>query len=218
MSATALAPALPHPAESATVIPFPTGRYAVPSEDAAAFAALRPADQERVKLFLACFEAMEQGGLGVVPASQQCALTFSTVPGFSAPSLRRHYYAWRTDGWRALLRGYRGKDREHVPAEFVEHFKAMAEQNCRSMRQAMAAIVRQWMLGEPIPGYGTWREWYAKKYPLRPIPESCPEVPRGWGKSNLYALAPTRAERLMMTRGIVAAKAHLPSLVRDTST
>jgi hypothetical protein len=218
MSATALAPALPLTAESATVIPFPTGRYAVPSEDAAAFAALRPADRERVKLFLACFETMEQGELGLVPASRQCALTFAAVPGFSAPSLRRHYYAWREGGWTALLRGYRGKDREHVPAEFVEHFKAMAEQNCRSMRQAMAAIVRQWMLGEPIPGYGTWREWFATKYPSRPVPESCPEVPRGWGKSNLYALAPTRAERLMMTRGIVAAKAHLPSLVRDTST
>lgn len=217
MSLPVLPPEMPIAAEPAVPMPFPSGRYSVPAEDAAEFAALRKPDQERVKLFLACFETMERMSRALVFASRQCAIHFAHVPGFSAPSLRRHYYAWRSEGWRALVRGYSETARGGVPAEFVDFFRAMTERNGRSVRQAMAAITRMWIEGARIPGYGTWREWYAAQYPVCDLPAMCPELPRGWSTSNLYALAPTRAERLLATRGLAAAKAHLPSLVRDTS-
>src|SRR5690606_32680026 len=49
------------------------------------------------------------------------------------------------------------------------------------------------------------------------IPSICPGYPDGWGKSNLYAIQPKKAARALATRGFAAAKAHLPSMLRDTS-
>lgn len=217
-TAAEFAPAVPAASEPVTLdaalIPFPTGRYAIPAGDASDFSELKPREQARIKVLLACFEEMEAGS--VVTTSNVLAFKLRHLAGFSAPNLRKHYYAWRERGWKALRRHYdNGKD--PVPEEFKAYFRALAEQNGRSVRQAMELLYRRWAAGEHIPGYGTWAEWYMTTYQDRDLPRVCPEMPEGWLKSNLYAIAPTRAQRSLKTRGIAAAKAHLPSLVRDTS-
>jgi len=83
--------------------------------------------------------------------------------------------------------------------------------------QARALLIRQWMSGENIPGYGTWREWFLTQWPDRDCPTACPTVPEGWGKSNLYELQPTKAQRAAKTRGLAEMKQHLPSIIRDPS-
>lgn len=217
-----LAADLPAPALAATapegggeLIDFPTGRYAIPDEDMVEFTtAVRLKEQERIKLVLSFIARMEAGG--IVATSENLAFQLRNVPGYSAGNLRALYYKWKAHGWRGLRRNFCNGGGK-LPGEFIVHFRALTEQNGRSIRQAMNALYRAWYAGESIPGYGTWREWFWALYPDREIPAACPRVPDGWKQSNLYTLQPTEAQRALKTKGFAAAKKHLLSIVRDPS-
>lgn len=207
-SSTALA------APEAAVVSFLPGRYAIPASDATAFADLGPSEQGRILRLLDCFRQLEEGS--IVNTSKRLGFELRHLPGFSASNIRTCYYAWLRTGWRALQRGF-DNGREPLPKEFLEHFRGLAEQNSRSVRQAMEALYRDWAAGKHIPGYGTFAEWYLTQYPDRDLPRVACEMPPGWRKSNLYAIAPKKAQRALMTGGVGKAKAFLPSLTRDTS-
>ncbi|MFA6168788.1 MAG: hypothetical protein WC700_19345 [Gemmatimonadaceae bacterium] len=200
---------VPAPGE---LIAFPTGRWAIPQEDMADFGLLGEEEQERVKFLLTLFAKMEAGG--IIPMSETLGFQLRNARGYGASNLRAFYYRWRDGGWRAIVRKFTNGG-EKLPTDFVQHFKALCENNGRSMLQARAALIRAWMRGDAIPGYGTWREWYFSQWPTREIPDVCPCTPKGWGKSNLYTLQPTKAQRAAKTRGLAEMKLHLPSLIRD---
>jgi hypothetical protein len=199
-------------AGSADLIPFPTGRYAIPHDDMADFTSLAAKDQERIKEALIYIAQMEKHG--VVAMAATLAFQLRNVPGWSEGTLRNLYYRWKENGWVGLKRNYTsGKD--PLPREFVTHFRALCEQNGRSIMQARNALIRAWYAGEAIPGFGTWREWFFSMWPERQIPQTCPRTPEGWGKSNLYTLQPTKAQRAMKTRGLAVARAHLLTMIRN---
>lgn len=195
------------------LIPFPTGRYAIPDEDMAEFGLLKTKEQERIKFLLTLFAKMEAGG--VVATSETLGFQLRALRGYGASNLRALFYKWQDNGWKSLARKFTNGSAP-LPAEFVEFFRALCEKNGRSLRQAMKAMERAWFAGDSIPGFGTWREYFSTIYPERDLPSVCPGTPSGWGKSNLYTLQPTRATRALKTKGFAAAKAHLPSLIRDT--
>lgn len=204
------------PATPAAVVPFAHGRYAIPTEDLPDYRALSQKERDRVDVLLTIFQRLETDPSGIVRASETLAFHFRHVRGLSATNIQRLYYEWRDRGWRALPRGY-NNGKSPLPAEFVQHIRALMEQNARSMKQAINLLKRQWMSGKEVPGYGTWRDWYFAQWPDREIPSICPGYPEGWSKSNLYAIQPKKAARALATRGFAAAKAHLPSMLRDTS-
>jgi hypothetical protein len=204
--------ALPGGAE---LIAFPSGRYAIPSDDMADFGKLAVKEQERVKFLLGLFAKMEAGG--IVAMSETLGFQLRAVRGYSASNLRAAYYKWIEGGWRMVARRYTNGG-EGLPIAFVQHLRALMENNARSMKQAMNMIKREWFLGKSIPGYGTWQEWFLTQWPERELPTVCPGTPRGWSKSNLYSVQPVKAQRALKTRGFAAAKALLGSIVRDPST
>jgi hypothetical protein len=204
--------ALPGGAE---LIQFPTGRYAIPAEQMADFGKLAVKEQERVKFLLSLFARMESGG--IVAMSETLGFQLRAVRGYSASNLRAAYYKWLDGGWKMVARNYTNGG-EKLPMAFVQHLRALMESNARSMKQAMNQIKRDWFAGKSIPGFGTWQEWFLTQWPERDLPSVCPGTPRGWGRSNLYALQPVKAQRMLKTRGFAAAKALLGSIVRDPST
>jgi hypothetical protein len=201
--------ALPGGAE---MIPFPSGRYAIPVEDLGKFTSLAVKEQERVKFLLGLFARMEAGDL--VSVSESLGFQLRAVRGYSASNLRTLYYKWHEGGWQRLVRSWTSGS-EGLPPEFVQHVRALMEKNARSMKQAMNAVQRDWFLGKAVPGYGTWQQWFLSMWPERDLPTVCPGTPRGWSKSNLYAVQPAKAQRMLRTRGFAAAKKFLPSIVRD---
>lgn len=194
------------------LIPFPSGRYAIPVEDLGKFTALAAKEQERVKFLLGLFARMEAGNL--VSVSESLGFQLRAVRGYSASNLRTLYYKWQEGGWPRLVRSWTSGG-EGLPPEFVQHVRGSMEKNARSMKQAMNKIQRDWYLGKAIPGYGTWQEWFLTMWPERDLPTVCPGQPRGWSKSNLYAIQPVKAQRMLRTRGFAAAKKFLHSMVRD---
>lgn len=204
--------ALPGGAE---LIAFPSGRYAIPVEDMGrdgSWGKVKPAEQERIKFLLSLFAKMEAGG--IVATSEALAFQLRAIGGFSAGTLRALYYKWQDGGWQALVRRFTN-GRERLPAAFVQHLRALMENNARSMRQAMNLIRRDWYSGKDIPGFGTWQQWFLSQWPERDLPTVCPGTPGGWSKSNLYALQPVKVQRALKSRGLAASKSLLSSMVRD---
>ncbi|HEY8836679.1 MAG TPA: hypothetical protein VIO16_03155, partial [Dehalococcoidia bacterium] len=200
---------------SAEMIPFPSGRYAIPVEDMGRdgdWGKLKPQEQERVKFLLSLFARMEAGG--VVATSETLGFQLRAMRGYGASNLRALFYKWQEGGWKMLPRQFTNGSTP-LPVDFVQYLRAQMENNARSMRQAMNLIRRDWFAGKDIPGFGTWREWYATQWPEQDIPSVCPGEPKGWGKSNLYALQPVKVQRALKTRGLASAKSLLASMVRD---
>lgn len=176
--------------------------------------------RQRIAVLLQMFDAIRSSPEGVVATCHRLALEHPGR-GFSAANLKTLYYAYKkTKDWRVLVPQWRGSSA--VPADFVEFFRRRVEQNKREnpARAVMMQIKAEWAQGESIPGYGTWREYYATTFPERDTPDRYPFgfFPRGWSQSNLYTKQSTKAERALARRGFSAAKAYLHHVIRDTRT
>lgn len=200
----------------AVVVAFPSGRYAIPVDEMGDFLKLGRKEQYRIKMLLTCFREMEADAAGSVKAAETLAFKLRHLRGFGASNLQQLFRKWKGNGWRTLVRGYTNGG-EKLPPAFVDHFRAMTENNGRSIQQAINTIKRDWMSGEKVPGFGTWHDWFFKQWPERDAPTICPGFPTGWGKSNLYALRPSKASRKLKSRGFGAAQGLLPSMVRTTA-
>lgn len=155
--------------------------------------------------------------------------------GLSAPTLRRKYTAYTAGGyhpndraqagecfapgdWRILVADYKGPSAQ--PAAFVQEIKRAAEEQQRSKLEAMRTIRDRWAAGEEIPGYGTWIDWHRRLHPERPLPKVWPRnfFPPGWHPRNMGRYGPSQGARLIVTRGLAAARRHLaPPVQRDPS-
>lgn len=182
------------------------------------FYKLKDEERERVSLLLHLCDQIASAPEGVVAACRRLAIEHPGR-GYSWGSLKNNYYAWLTAGrdWRVLVRRYGAGQQQ--PAEFVAEVKRRIEANARGARQAILSIYRDWQAGAEIPGYGTWQQHFLAEFPERDIPAKWPMgfYPRGWGKSQLYKLQTSKAERALARRGLAAAKPYLPHVIRDRS-
>ena len=211
-------PASPSPAVSAAIIAFPVGRYAIPAEDTlpgGPWAGITQGERDRINTLLDCFRQMESAP-GLCQEAEALAFRLRHVRGFSKASLLALYYRWRDSGWRSLVRAYH-VNKSPLPPAFLEFWRALCEQNGRSIIQAKERLYGLWFAGKPIPGYGTWVDWWHATRPMEDAPTVCPGVPEGWSKTTLYEVGPTKIERRWATRGLAAVRPLLPSQIRDTS-
>jgi hypothetical protein len=169
-------------------------------------------EQERIHLLRACFQLMSGN---VVAQSHILAGKLKGQRGYSAKNLQTLFYAYKTGGWRALVRGYIGPKK--LEGEFIEWLRAEMDANARSISAQIEVAKRMWREGAAIPGYGTWQDWFAREHPDFDMPARCPGFPRGWSKSNLHTLRSAKAQRLLKTKGLAAAKGAMVSLERDPS-
>lgn len=186
----------------------------IPLQHHEAFLALPEGERERVQMLQRLCASVEASGLGTVTALRLCAQS----AGMSFSNLRTLYYAYRSTGdWRVFARQY--AQRSSLPEEFIAELQRRTECNARSMKQAMQAIKDDFRAGVEIPGYGSWRTWYASEFPEHDLPPALPYGvwPRGWGQSNLYTKTSSKAERALKTKGWAAAKKYLPHVMRDMS-
>jgi hypothetical protein len=195
-------------------------RFSVPVLDQEEFAKLSAKRRQEVTLSLRLLERVHAmaGEPGFVRAVHTLANGYRHLRGLSGASLLRKYYAYLEGGdWRSLVKGYKGHGT--LPAAFQEFVKGLIEQNARSVEEALRVLREEiWANGSPVPGYGTWQEWFTATYPGQPVPRVFPRVfPRGWSVPNLRRYGPSKAEKKLFQRGLAAAHAHLPTILRDTS-
>lgn len=214
---------------STALAPASAPRFSIPLDDLAEFSALPETRRTEVRFTLQLLErlhALRGEGNVTVAAATIAAMHRHQMRGCSASSLLRKYYlflgtvheACPAGDWRCLVAHYKGPS--SLPPEFERYVKKLAEDNHRSMAEAFELLRQEiWPSGQPVPGYGTWIEWYVKEYPTRPLPKTCPrgEYPVGWSIRNLYRKAPNKGARVLFQRGLAAAKKHFPSMRRDPS-
>jgi hypothetical protein len=190
----------------------------VPFQHHGTWLALDIPARERVKELMTVMIEVEGDPAGVVKTLQRIARQNHGRPGWAFTTLRTKYYAWLDAGrdWQALATHYRRET--SLPAEFTEFLRTMVLREHRSCKQAIHRVRELWREGRPVPGYGTWREWFAQTYPHRAVPRHfAGDYPQGWGKTNLYDRIPSRPQRTLATRGRGAAEKLLPHIQRDPS-
>lgn len=142
--------------------------------------------------------------------------------GFSYKSLMRLYYAYlKSKDWRVLKRNWRGKSKGK-PQEFIKYFRELLMTGPRkdSCKAARRELIKRWIRGDEIPGYGTIVDWSLSTG--RPIPKGYPrdnELPDGWSYSRLIRIKPKSSYTLEATkRGFFAAHGNEPDMMlRDRS-
>lgn len=207
---TALAP-------TQTALPASVAEY-IPFQHHGEWVKLKLAEQERVKELLEALDAVRRDARGITKALESLAIANHGRRGWSFENLRTHFYNWRNSGfdWRAVARHYGNES--SLPADFVDYLRTRALKEHRSRKQAMHKIYEAWRGGQPVPGYGTWREWFAAQWPDRDVPKHfAGDYPRGWSQSTFYNHMPSRVQHRLATKGRAAIDGMLPKLQRDPS-
>lgn len=122
--------------------------------------------------------------------------------------------------WKALVPNYWLPEKKYHPG-FLTFLAQLAGQYQRD--QGDAAAIRQlklviWPAGErPIPGYGTWRDEFKRRFPGEPVPSECPPDfwPAGWSDRQLYRLLPEPAHLIEVRHGVAAAEEHFAQILND---
>lgn len=196
-------------------------RFNVPLADNDEFSLLKPKWRHQITLTLRILERVHElrNGGDFVRATDQLAVSYSHLNGFSGVSLRRKYAAYIESGckWRSLVKGYKAPSKQ--PKEFIEFLKGLIEQNGRSVAAAIAKLRDEiWPSGAEIPGYGSWMTFFRATHPQLDVPERFPAIwPQGWHPDNLRKYGPSRAERKIFGEGIASAHGNLPVIRRDPS-
>ena len=181
--------------------------------------ALSDQERDRVKELLSMLSSVKTDPRGVTTALKAHAFANNGRRGWSFPNLRTIFYGWiaMNCDWRAVVRDY-GHETS-LPAAFIDHLRALVLKEHRSRKQAIEKVREAWREGEEVPGYGTWRTWFASRWPDRDVPRSfTSDYPEGWSDRNLYNYMPPPAQRKLATRGFAAAHGDIPHVIRDTST
>ena len=203
----------PHAEATGTPMIMPKHVAAVvPFTDYERWHSLSLQQQSRVSRLLVLFAEMACAPEGVVAAAERLAV----LNGMGSGTLLNLRSRFKKHGWTALAKIYKGPDK--LPAEFLAWARPRMLRNKRVTSTAIQEIRDLFAAGESIPGYGTWREWYAVAFPELDMPERFPGVyPKGWSKSNLYTKQPTRAQRKAARLGYAAMQRYILHVVRDTS-
>lgn len=201
--------------------PAPRFTFTVPLLDHEEFILLKQKWRQEVSVTLRVLERVHalHREPNFVAAVQTLASSYRHLGGFAASSLLRKYGRYVRSGgdWRTLVKGYKAPLKQ--PEAFAEFVRGLFEQHQGSIQAAIDELRDiVWPSGAEVPGYGTWQDWFRATYPHLEVPAKFPRLyPPGFSPRNLRRLGPTRAERALATKGIAAAHAHLPKIVRDTS-
>lgn len=202
--------------------------FTIPRDDFETYSRLPDRAKQDLQLLLSALTIVHQAKT-VKEGCKHAASRMRGVRGMSEANLKRRYQAYKRSGgdWRELVnRALLGgtttatlvTKRTALPEAFVEHWRMLGESNARKWKPAHRALIRDWRQGLPIPGYGTWQEWFLREFPTRTLPILCPEdLPRGWGYENLMRHVSSKAEQAAARRGVAAAMEHLPTLMIDTT-
>lgn len=92
----------------------------------------------------------------------------------SVGTLKRKYYAWKSDGLAGLVDRRKLKKRNKVNP-WVECYMMHAENHNRSNKGGYDAMMERFWAGEVLEhGVGTWRDWWRREYPHKAVPAECP--------------------------------------------
>ena len=181
----------------------------IPQHALGRFHKLTAKNQRRVRMFLACIAAVEAApnfSAGIADAAR----LGSGHRGFSPKRIESVYYAWKgTRDWTELVNwSFEKTGAKRIKPEFVEHIQRMCDRNARSIEQALKQCREAFRRGEPMPGYGTWREWARE---TGDGADFFPGFPPGWSTCNLRRyLDKSKFRRKVQTVGLTAAAAHRP--------
>lgn len=185
----------------------------IPQRDLVEFHKLTERNQERVRKMLQAVEIIEAAptlGSGY----QRAAAEVQGGAGFTAGSLRNFYRRFREAGrdWRTAINyALEIRPSSSLPKEFLTHLQQRVDANGRSVAAALKKLHSDWTLGRPIPGYGTWRDWWKLQHPGLSVPSTCPGPPFAWSQRNLRRkLDTSRFRRKAQILGRAAAAAHRP--------
>lgn len=202
---------------SSTLAPLeekPSALFAkyVKPRDLTKFYELQERNQERIHKLFRLFEIIHQAPnkkLGYELAEAAAG----GERGFSAKNLRTIFSRFlQCPDWRELIdNALEQKPNQPLPADFVQHINEEVDKNPRSIATALKNIRRDWTLGKHIPGYGTWREWWALAHPGRQIPRVAPPHPPSWSLETLRRhVDSSKFRRAAATLGRGAAAHHRP--------
>lgn len=173
--------------------------------------------QEHVRFLLKLFAQVFAHPRGVVFALQEASLRYGGEKGRSFQTLRRLYYGFMEHGdWMQLIpKHLREKTRAApLPESFVEFWRGACESNQRKCAPARRKLIARWRVGDVIPGYGTWREYWAARGLMFGADAVCPpELPEGWSKGNLYRYVSDAVQLTLARRGISAAITQLAPII-----
>jgi hypothetical protein len=198
------------------------GTFIVPLADREELANIGDKAQKKLDLRLRCMAAV-CAATNKKAEYASLASRLGSMKGFSAVQIKRAWLAFKAAeyDWRVLVDEYHRPDKKvgrgHPPA-FVTYWCGLALSYQRNgTAQAYQELKRLWKLGESIPGFGTWREWYQTRYPGRATPAICPRLPDGWSENNLRQYLPSEVEISIIRDGYAASHAGLPQMARDRS-
>lgn len=188
---------------------------AIPARDLGEFDSLALRNQQRITRLLEAFAVIDSApslSLGYSKA----AAAFGGPRGFSASTLRRLHTDFRRAGsdWRVLIdRALEWHPADKLPEAFLREVQRRADANQRSVESALKSLRSDWTLGRPVPGYGTWRDWWRRQHPHRSIPAHPPGHPNGWSTRNLRRkLDSSKFRSVAQKQGLTAAKKFRPGL------
>lgn len=182
----------------------------LPSSDLHEFFRLTTRNQARVRKLMEIFAAIDSA------ASKKAGLAMAVAigegeRGYSVQRIEAMYYDWKKSGdWRVGINwAYEGTSTKSVPDAFVVFLQAQVDKRTRKMQQGLKLVRDMWRKGADIPGYGTWRQWWARENPGLTPPAYCPGFPDGWTLRNLRRyLDASKFRRIAQTIGRTAAKSH----------
>ena len=190
----------------------------IPTEQRNDFFSLPCREQERVLFFVPLMVRID-GGEPVSAVARSISSARPHPRGISRPNIIKRYRRWKQVGWRALYDRARVRDEEKTTLadeaerkEFIDFVAGFFEANQRKSKPGYRAFVRHWQSSGAVPGYGTWREyWAAQGHPN--LTDCPPDLPPGWTYGNLVRLCqPPKAELKLARVGTAAALEELPSV------
>lgn len=139
--------------------------------------------------------------------------------GYKSGVKRAENYVQAGD-WKALVPNYWLPEKKYHQG-FLDWLARHAGQYQRDQGDAAALRALKleiWPAGhEPIPGYGTWRDEFRRRFPGEPLPAHCPPdfFPPGWSDRQLYRLLPEPAHMEIVRHGVAAAEDHFAQILND---
>lgn len=188
---------------------------AIPTRDLPEFEALSLRNQQQIATLLEAFEVINTAAT-LTAGYAAAAAVYGGPRGFSTHTLRRKFKEYRDSNgdWRVLINDtLEGTAQDKFPEAFLQEVQRRADANSRSIESALKQLRSDWTLGREIPGYGTWRDWWRRTRPHRPLPAHPPGHPGGWSPRNLRRLLDKSKFRSTAHKlGLTAAKKFRPGL------
>lgn len=139
--------------------------------------------------------------------------------GYKPGDWQKHGPRYAPGDWRCLMRAYKPRE-SALPAEFLSFWGSVwtefqGRDDCR--RAAWEHLIRNvWLVGKPVPGYGTVDDWCREQDRPHPHPVLIrqDDLPDGWSYDNLIRHLPKRkSSRKQLTQGFFAAHTYQPDMV-----